>query len=55
MKYLFENKHVDTDYSEKIPKPMRKAVPAGAVYYFRLVQGSLEELKDIFHFKSIST
>lgn len=35
------------------PRPMRKAVPAGSVYFLELLNGGLDELKEIFWFKSI--
>lgn len=36
------------------PKPMYKAVPAGSVYYFELVDGNKKEVKEAFHKKAIS-
>jgi CRISPR-associated protein Cmr3 len=43
------------DMANNRPKPMRKAVPAGSVYYFEVVQNvSSEKLKECFHLKSIS-
>ena len=37
------------------PKPMRKAVPAGSVYYFRLEnEDYTEKIRESFHFKNIS-
>ncbi|SFQ19879.1 type III-B CRISPR module-associated protein Cmr3 [Caldicoprobacter faecalis] len=40
------------------PKPMRKAVPAGSVYYFKVLEDDLKEaaykIKELFHFKNIS-
>lgn len=38
----------------KGPKKMRRAVPAGSVYYFKLLEGSIEDVKNIFHNTSIS-
>ena len=42
------------DMKEKKPKPMFKAVPAGSVYYFELINGNMEEVKNAFHQKAIS-
>lgn len=42
------------DIVEDKPKPMRKAVPAGSVYFFELVDGEVGELFKAFQFKSIS-
>jgi CRISPR-associated protein Cmr3 len=42
------------DMLKKVPKPMRKAVPSGSVYYFELLKGSFEDAKRIFNNKSIS-
>lgn len=42
------------DLAKKIPKAMKKAVPAGSVYYFEIEDGSLEGIFDIFWLKSIS-
>ena len=36
------------------PKPMKRAVPAGSVYYFELLEGDLEKVKDLMHCRSIS-
>jgi CRISPR-associated protein Cmr3 len=36
------------------PKPMYKAVPAGSVYYFKLLNGTMNDVKEIFHQKAIS-
>ncbi len=36
------------------PKPMKKAVPAGSVYFFELTGGEVDELFKVFQFKSIS-
>ncbi|NPV10611.1 MAG: type III-B CRISPR module-associated protein Cmr3 [Ignavibacteria bacterium] len=37
------------------PKPMRKSVPAGSVYYFEILDDSdQEKIKQAFHFKNIS-
>lgn len=36
------------------PKPMKKAVPAGSVYFFELTDGEVNELFKAFQFKSIS-
>ena len=42
------------DMKNKTPKPMRKVVPAGSVYYFELKNGDLNKVVDLFHAKSIS-
>ncbi len=36
------------------PKPMRKAVPQGSVYYFKILNGDKDKIKETFHFKNIS-
>jgi len=37
------------------PKSSRRAVPAGSVYYFKILNSvSAEQLRDAFHFKSVS-
>lgn len=42
------------DLAHNRPKPMRKAVPAGSVYYFEITDGNAEALENIFHYKNIS-
>lgn len=43
------------DMLNKSPKPMYKAVPAGSVYYFRVLNKcSWKDILDYFHFKNIS-
>lgn len=42
------------DIVENRPKPMKKAVPAGSVYFFELLEGKVDELFKAFQFKSIS-
>ncbi|MDI6861171.1 MAG: type III-B CRISPR module-associated protein Cmr3 [Caldisericia bacterium] len=43
------------DMAENKPKPMRRAVPAGSVYYFQILDDSdVQKVKDVFHFKNIS-
>ncbi len=42
------------DMKKKIPKEMRRAVPAGSVYYFEIQKGTIAEAIEIFHLKSIS-
>lgn len=42
------------DIAKNEPKPMYRAVPAGSVYYFEIINGSLEDLKRLFHFQNIS-
>ena len=36
------------------PKELRFAVPAGSVYYFELIEGTLEDATALFHMKTIS-
>lgn len=36
------------------PKPMYKAVPAGSVYYFKILCGSINDIIKQFHIKNIS-
>lgn len=36
------------------PKPMRYAVPGGSVYYFELLEGSMEDVYKLFHQRCIS-
>lgn len=42
------------DLKEQQPKTMYRTVPAGSVYYFQLVNGTIEAVKELFHGKSIS-
>jgi len=43
------------DIAKEKAKPMRKSVPAGSVYYFKIMNGkSSEDVKEAFHFKNIS-
>jgi len=43
------------DLANKRPKPMYKAVPAGSVYYFKILDDvPAEKIKEVFHFKNIS-
>ncbi len=42
------------DMKEKKAKPMRRAVPPGSIYYFRLLSGTMEDVIQTFHYKSIS-
>jgi len=42
------------DMANNSPKAMQKAVPSGSVYYFEVVEGSIEKIKENFHFKNIS-
>jgi len=39
------------DLVKKRPKPMFKAIPAGSVYYFELLEGKWEDVIDQFHFQ----
>jgi CRISPR-associated protein Cmr3 len=36
------------------PKEMYKAIPVGSVYHFELLEGSMEKVKEAFHYQSIS-
>ncbi|KLU60942.1 CRISPR-associated protein [Peptococcaceae bacterium CEB3] len=38
---------------ENRPKPMRRAVPAGSVYYFELLAGDLERVPEVFHYQPL--
>ncbi|MCF6158367.1 MAG: type III-B CRISPR module-associated protein Cmr3 [wastewater metagenome] len=42
------------DLANNKPKPMRKAVPAGSVYYFEILEGDAENIASTFHYKNIS-
>lgn len=44
------------DLVKREPKPLRKAVPAGSVYYFKILdqQVNFERIKESFHFQNIS-
>ena len=42
------------DIVKKKPKPMWKAVPAGSVYYFKIIDGDFKDILNIFNGKSIS-
>ncbi|AEH51244.1 type III-B CRISPR module-associated protein Cmr3 [Pseudothermotoga thermarum] len=42
------------DLARNKPKPLKKAVPAGAVYYFKLLEGDEKDVFETFHFKNIS-
>jgi len=42
------------DFVKNIPKVMKKAVPAGSVYYFDLINGSVDSLFERLWLKSIS-
>jgi len=42
------------DMKERKAKPMRTAIPAGSVYYFECKQGSMEDIIEKVHGKSIS-
>jgi len=43
------------DMANNKPKTMYKAVPAGSVYYFKVLNGAdSEKIKNVFHFKNIS-
>ena len=40
--------------SQNQPKELRYAIPAGSVYYFKIIEGDLEKVKKLFHQKCIS-
>lgn len=42
------------DIRAKRPKPTFRCVPAGSVYFFELVEGSTEELVEVFHGKNLA-
>ncbi|MBC7319179.1 type III-B CRISPR module-associated protein Cmr3 [bacterium] len=43
------------DLARQEPKPMYNAVPAGSIYYFRIIGNyPFEKIKESFHFKNIS-
>lgn len=42
------------DVKERVPKPMRQAVPAGSVYYFRAANADIQDIIDHFHRQSLS-
>lgn len=42
------------DMAKNRPKPMLKAVPAGATYYFEILDGDVKDIIDQFQMKSIS-
>ncbi|MGI5992799.1 MAG: type III-B CRISPR module-associated protein Cmr3 [Methanosarcina sp.] len=42
------------DLKQKKPKPMWKVVPAGSVYYFKIIEGDFNEIFSLFNRKSIS-
>lgn len=42
------------DMKKNRPKPMRRAVPAGSVYYFKLLDGDPKAIIETFHNKAIS-
>jgi len=42
------------DIKNRQPKPMRKAVPAGSVYYFEIEEGDMQQVIKNFHGKSVS-
>lgn len=42
------------DLKEQQPKTMCRTVPAGSVYYFRLVEGTIGAVKELLHCKTIS-
>lgn len=42
------------DIAKRRPKPLKKLVPAGSVYYFELVAGTVEDLFTEFNFKNFT-
>jgi len=42
------------DMAKNKPKPMRKAVPAGSVYYLEILEGDVNTIIDTFHYRNIS-
>ncbi|MGI6450915.1 MAG: type III-B CRISPR module-associated protein Cmr3 [Desulfitobacteriia bacterium] len=42
------------DIEKGRPKPMKRAVPAGSVYYFELLEGEPAKVIELMHYKSIS-
>lgn len=42
------------DIRKKQPKPMQRAVPAGSVYYFEILEGEPEKAVEVFHGRNIS-
>lgn len=41
--------------ADKCSKPLRKAVPAGSVYYFKVLNGAdVDKVKEVFHLENIS-
>ena len=41
------------DIDKNQPKKMFKAVPAGSVFYFKVINGKKEKVKEVFNYKSI--
>lgn len=42
------------DMAKNRPKPMLKAVPAGSIYYFEILEGEPRDVVEHFHLKSVS-
>jgi len=42
------------DIAKDEPKMMKKFVPAGSIYYFKVLKGDIEDIKSAFQYKSIS-
>ena len=42
------------DMRKRMPKAMRKAVPAGSVYYFEIIEGDIQQAIEIFNQSAIS-
>ena len=41
------------DLAQNRPKPMLRAVPAGSIYYFELMEGDADKLIETFHLKCV--
>ncbi len=42
------------DLNQKMQKPLQKAVPAGSVYYFEILDGDKDAVIEAFHLKNVS-
>lgn len=42
------------DIQLREPKTMYRAIPAGSVYHFQLLEGAMQDVKNQFHYQSIS-
>ncbi len=43
------------DLDKMAQKPLKKTVPAGSVYYFQILDGDVNKVKEVFHLKNISS